>query len=78
MFLPEACDYIASTKDEAKQFAEPLDGYLMQEYKKLAKSHNVWISIGGFHEKIDEVVFFYITFLYFQPCSFRIPGLIVM
>lgn len=59
VFLPEACDYIASSKDEARQFAEPLSGQLMTEYKKLAKSNNVWLSIGGFHEKVDDV-FFYI------------------
>lgn len=56
VFLPEASDYIASNKDEAKQLAEPLNSHLMSEYKKLAKSNSIWLSIGGFHEKLDDVI----------------------
>lgn len=55
VFLPEASDYIASNKDEANQLAESLNGQLMSEYKYIAKSKNVWLSIGGFHEKLDKV-----------------------
>lgn len=41
---------MANSKTETKALAETLDGPLMTEYKKLAKNHNVWLSIGGFHE----------------------------
>lgn len=50
VFLPEASDYIATSKEESKAFAEPLNGTLMNEYKNLAKAKKVWLSIGGFHE----------------------------
>ncbi|CAH1170144.1 unnamed protein product [Phaedon cochleariae] len=54
VFLPEATDYIATNKTEAKSLAEPLDGPLVSEYKKIAKQNKVWLSLGGLHEKIDE------------------------
>lgn len=50
MFLPEGCDYIGTNHMETRDLAEPLDGPLMSEYKLLAQKHNVWLSIGGFHE----------------------------
>lgn len=53
MFLPEASDYIAANKNEAKAFAEPLNGTLINEYKILAKSNKVWLSVGGFHELVQ-------------------------
>uniref|UniRef100_A0A1Y1MK59 CN hydrolase domain-containing protein n=1 Tax=Photinus pyralis TaxID=7054 RepID=A0A1Y1MK59_PHOPY len=51
IFLPEACDYVGTSITETKQLAEPLDGKLMSQYKLLAQRHNVWLSIGGFHER---------------------------
>lgn len=59
IFLPEGCDYIGSHKTETIKLAEPLTGATMGEYRRLAKQHNVWLSIGGFHEvpegTVDEV-----------------------
>ncbi|XP_975421.2 nitrilase and fragile histidine triad fusion protein NitFhit isoform X1 [Tribolium castaneum] len=54
VFLPEASDYIAANKNEAKAFAEPLNGTLMNEYRNLAKTRKVWLSVGGFHELVNE------------------------
>ncbi|CAH0555527.1 unnamed protein product [Brassicogethes aeneus] len=54
VFLPEATDYIGTSKEETKQLSEPLNGKLMSEYKNLAKSNNIWLSIGGIHEKVSE------------------------
>lgn len=39
-----------------KHLAESLTGHLMTEYTKIAKNNNIWLSIGGFHEKLDEVI----------------------
>lgn len=52
VFLPEACDYIAISKEENRNLAEDLNGRLITEYKNLAKSHDIWISIGGMHELV--------------------------
>lgn len=54
VFLPEASDYISRDKDEFRQLAEPITGMLMSAYRELAKNFKVWISMGGFHEKLDE------------------------
>lgn len=51
LFLPEAFDYIASSKVESVKMAEPLDGFLINKLKDLAKETNMWLSLGGFHEK---------------------------
>ncbi|ENN74375.1 hypothetical protein YQE_09032, partial [Dendroctonus ponderosae] len=49
----KACDYISRNKDELIALSEPLDGPLMTAYKTLARSFNVWLSIGGFHQKLE-------------------------
>lgn len=53
-FLPEACDYIASTKSEIYQLAENIDGPLVTEYRNVAKCNQIWLSVGGFHERCSE------------------------
>lgn len=76
MFLPEACDYVGKNKAETKVLSESLNGYLINEYKLLAKQYQVWLSIGGFHERIDsntsDVSFFKCSLFYrksYQFCS---------
>lgn len=54
VFLPEASDYISRNKSEFRELSEPINGFLISQYKDLAKVNNIWLSIGGFHEKIDE------------------------
>lgn len=73
VFFPEGCDYIGESIAESRALAEPLDGSLMSEYKKLAQTHGVWLSIGGFHEiknkddpKVCVSVSFYILDLEFR------------
>ncbi|CAL4098422.1 unnamed protein product, partial [Meganyctiphanes norvegica] len=51
VFLPEACDYIAESKEQSLEMAEPLSGPLMQRYCGLAASAGVWLSLGGLHVK---------------------------
>lgn len=50
MFLPEGCDYIARNTREIKELAETLDGPTIAQYKSLALTLKVWLSIGGIHE----------------------------
>ncbi|KAK8379460.1 hypothetical protein O3P69_019392 [Scylla paramamosain] len=51
VFLPEACDFIAESKEESVQLAESLYGPLVAKYRKLAASLKVWLSLGGLHVK---------------------------
>lgn len=52
IFLPEAFDYIEPDRTKSFNLAEPIHGPLINNYKSLAKSLNVWLSLGGFHEKV--------------------------
>ncbi|KAK7867648.1 hypothetical protein R5R35_001301 [Gryllus longicercus] len=54
VFLPEACDYIGESRTETLQLAEPLNGPLVNQYQTLAKEFNVWISLGGIHERVSD------------------------
>ena len=54
IFLPEACDYIGESKQQSMEMAESIQGEIITEYKKLAKELCVWLSVGGFHEKVSH------------------------
>lgn len=51
VFLPEACDFIASSSEATQEKSETLDGEFITNFKKLASALNIWISIGSFHRK---------------------------
>lgn len=50
IFLPEACDYIASGREQTRALAEPREGSTVTAYGALARRCNVWLSLGGVHE----------------------------
>ena len=54
VFLPEACDYIAESNSQSLEMAEGIEGPSISNFRQLAKTHNIWISIGGFHNKCPE------------------------
>lgn len=51
VFLPEACDYIGESKQQSMEMAESLQGEIITAYRKLAKDLDIWLSVGGFHQK---------------------------
>lgn len=53
VFLPEAFDFIGENKEETFHLAEPLDGLLVTSLKDLAKTNNIWLSLGGMHVKVQ-------------------------
>lgn len=53
VFLPECCDYVGSNREETISLAEPLNGRTVSFYKQLAKKNNVWLSLGGIHERTN-------------------------
>ncbi|XP_053377502.1 deaminated glutathione amidase-like [Mercenaria mercenaria] len=55
VFLPEACDFIADSKQQSMDLAESLQGETIGKYRQLAKELSVWISIGGFHQKPPDL-----------------------
>lgn len=54
MFLPEACDYIAESHAQSLELAENLGGPLIKSYSELAVQNHIWISVGGFHNKVQH------------------------
>ena len=53
-FLPEGCDYIARNANESFSFADlPYNqddgGKMIEKYCDLAKSSDIWLSLGGLH-----------------------------
>lgn len=55
VFLPEACDYIAESKEASLQLAEPIHGPQVTRYRELAASSSVWLSLGGIHIKVGRI-----------------------
>uniref|UniRef100_A0A3Q3NPS8 Deaminated glutathione amidase n=1 Tax=Labrus bergylta TaxID=56723 RepID=A0A3Q3NPS8_9LABR len=51
VFLPEAFDYIGSSREETLSLSESLTGDTMSQYTQLARWLEVWLSLGGFHER---------------------------
>lgn len=64
IFLPEAFDYIEPDRTTSLYLAESIDGPLISNYKSLAKSLNVWLSLGGFHDKV-KILRLYISLFFF-------------
>ncbi|XP_057340790.1 deaminated glutathione amidase isoform X2 [Microplitis mediator] len=46
-----SCDYLADNKKDIVAMSESQDGLMMSRYKNLAKQQNIWLSLGGLHEK---------------------------
>ncbi|GAB1597468.1 deaminated glutathione amidase-like isoform X1 [Argonauta hians] len=51
VFLPECFDYVGESIKQALEQSEGLDGDLVSRYKNLAKDLQIWLSLGGFHQK---------------------------
>ncbi|KAK3727167.1 hypothetical protein QZH41_015184 [Actinostola sp. cb2023] len=49
VFLPEAYDYLAESKEQSLAMAQSIDGPRMTDMCQLAQDNNVWLSLGGFH-----------------------------
>nr|XP_020475396.1 nitrilase homolog 1 isoform X2 [Monopterus albus] len=51
VFLPEGFDYIGSSREETLSLSESLTGDIVSRYIQLARKLEVWLSLGGFHER---------------------------
>ncbi|XP_055530812.1 nitrilase and fragile histidine triad fusion protein NitFhit isoform X1 [Wyeomyia smithii] len=54
VFFPECCDYVGSNREETLKLSEPLTGQTVNEYLRLARDNDLWISFGGVHEAIRD------------------------
>lgn len=53
-FFPEACDYLADNKKDIVAMAQPLSGQTVNAYSEIAKCNNMWLSLGGLHEALQD------------------------
>lgn len=65
--LPECFAFVGTNEEETRSNAEPLDGPLMQKYLSLAKDNAMWLSLGGFHEKVASTDRIHNTHLIVSP-----------
>lgn len=56
VFLPEACDYVCQNPADAVRMSEPENGTLVTKYKALARQYDIWLSLGGIHIKVKEIL----------------------
>ncbi|XP_055353777.1 LOW QUALITY PROTEIN: nitrilase and fragile histidine triad fusion protein NitFhit-like [Paramacrobiotus metropolitanus] len=54
VFLPECFDYLCANFAQSLELAESLTGPIITSYRELARSLQVWLSLGGFHLKDDK------------------------
>lgn len=52
VFLPECFDYVGENREQTLSMAAPLESPRMQSLRDLAKELGVWLSLGGYHEKV--------------------------
>ncbi|PNW72855.1 hypothetical protein CHLRE_14g609030v5 [Chlamydomonas reinhardtii] len=50
LFLPECFGFIGDSPAQSLAAAQPLTGPLMDQYRQLARTHGLWLSLGGFQE----------------------------
>jgi predicted amidohydrolase len=51
VFLPECFDYIGRSRDETLKLAMHDSHDLISSYRQLAREHDLWLSLGGFHHR---------------------------
>ncbi|KAI2663009.1 Deaminated glutathione amidase [Labeo rohita] len=84
VFLPEGFDYIGSNREETLELSESLDGDVISRYSHLARKLDMWLSLGGFHERGEMVSVYRKTHLFdveltskgvsLKESAFTIPG----
>ena len=56
VFLPETFDYIGESFQHSIELAQPIDGNIIRTYRETAKKNDIWLSLGGFHEKVCRYI----------------------
>ncbi|XP_021910403.1 nitrilase-like protein 2 [Carica papaya] len=52
--FPENFSYVGAKDGDSVKVAEPLDGPILQQYCSLARESGIWLSLGGFQERVDD------------------------
>ena len=54
VFLPECFDFVGTSKASVASAAETLQDKTIKFYSETAAAKNLWLSLGGFHEKPND------------------------
>lgn len=73
VFLPESFDYVSENKEMCLSLAHDVNGKIITELSQMAKELDIWLSLGGFHEKVHLLCTAF--GLNFVSIHFYIPGL---
>ncbi len=52
--LPECFAFMGASDADTRRVMEPLDGPLFARFREVAREAGIWVSFGGFPEKIDD------------------------
>lgn len=58
VFLPENFDYIGTSVQETKDLAYAETDQYIDRYRQIARELKIWLSLGGFHEKVSDIFHF--------------------
>ncbi|KAI6187119.1 hypothetical protein M3Y98_00207700 [Aphelenchoides besseyi] len=53
VFFPECFDYVGRNREETIKMAYSENSSYMKKFRDLAKSNGLWLSLGGFHNKVE-------------------------
>jgi len=56
IFLPEAFDFIADSQAQSLELSETLDGPAIKILSSIAIENKIWLSLGGFHNKVINFI----------------------
>ncbi|CAJ0928645.1 unnamed protein product, partial [Mesorhabditis belari] len=56
IFFPEAVDYVGRTREEEVSLAIEEESEFINRFRELAKKHTIWMSLGGFHRKDNDLL----------------------
>ncbi|HEY4222989.1 MAG TPA: nitrilase-related carbon-nitrogen hydrolase, partial [Myxococcota bacterium] len=51
--LPECFAFMGHGDVDTRAVMEPLEGPLFARYREIARAHKIWVSFGGFPERVD-------------------------
>lgn len=54
VFFPECFDYVGENREQTISLAESLNGSTISRLRQAARDKQIWLSLGGFHEKSDD------------------------
>lgn len=56
VFFPECFDYIGRNREENEMLSLTESGDYIGRYRTCAREYGLWLSLGGFHQKVLTVL----------------------